>query len=181
MKNRTRLLSSPTTILLTGDAGYQGLGIFSGIIGNFVSSSTAIGINDKSSWKEVMDETDSDDLWKEVANALRYAEDNHGQKKNIVSLEDMLKGDTHGEVMLAIEQFTKEFDESIAMAFSTFVEAVNKRFGKAYFYQKAQRRYSDINSMPGILNENKSSMRKARKIIEDWKEIFLNCNIDDSL
>lgn len=195
LQKMAKLLPS---ILLTGDAGYQGLGIFSGIIGNFVSSSTAIGINDKSSWKEVMDETDSDDLWKEVANALRYAEDNHGQKKNIVSLEDMLKGDTHGEVMLAIEQFTKEFDESIAMAyllialegtgcmkkhypFSTFVEAVNKRFGKAYFYQKAQRRYSDINSMPGILNENKSSMRKARKIIEDWKEIFLNCNIDDSL
>lgn len=147
------------SILLTGEAGYPGLGIFSGIIGHFVSASTAMGIHDKSSWREVMDETDSDDLWKEVANALRYAEDNHGQKKALVSLEDMLKDDTHGEIMLAIGQFTKEYDESIAMAyllialegtscmkkhypFSTFVEAVNKRFGKEYTYQKAQRRYS---------------------------------------
>ena len=144
-----------------------------------------------------MDETDSDDLWKEVASALRYAEDNHGQKKDLVSLEDMLKDDTHGEIMLAIGQFTKEYDESIAMAyllialertscmkkhypFSTFVEAVNKRFGKEYTYQKAQRRYSEISSMPGILKENKSSMKKAKKIIEEWKEVFLNCNAGDS-
>ena len=167
------------------------------LISNFVTSSTAIGINDKSSWKEVMDETDSDDLWKEVANALRYAEDNHGLKKDIVSLEDLLKDDTHGEIMLAIEQFTKEHDESISMAyllialersgcirkhypFSTFVDAVNRRFGKDYTYQKAQRRYSEINSMPGILNEDKSSMRKAKKTIEEWKEVFLNCNVGDS-
>ena len=185
------------SILLTGEAGYPGLGIFSGIVNNFVSASTAIGIHDKSSWREVMDETDSDDLWKEVANALRYAEDNHGQKKELVSLEDMLKDDTHGEIMLAIGQFTKEYDESIAMAyllialertscmkrhypFSTFVEAVNKRFGKEYTYQKAQRRYSEISSMPGMLKENKSSMRKAKKIIEEWKEVFLNCNAGDS-
>ena len=185
------------SILLTGEAGYPGLGIFSGIVSNFVSASTAMGIHDKSSWREVMDETDSDDLWKEVANALRYAEDNHGQKKELVSLEDMLKDDTHGEIMLAIGQFTKEYDESIAMAyllialertscmkrhypFSTFVEAVNKRFGKEYTYQKAQRRYSEISSMPGILKENKSSMKKAKKIIEEWKEVFLNCNAGDS-
>ena len=185
------------SILLTGEAGYPGLGIFSGIIGNFVSASTAMGIHDKSSWREVMDETDSDDLWKEVANALRYAEDNHGQKKALVSLEDMMKDDTHGEIMLAIGQFTKEYDESIAMAyllialeriscmkrhypFSTFVEAVNKRFGKEYTYQKAQRRYSEISSMPGMLKENKSSMKKAKKIIEEWKEVFLNCNAGDS-
>ena len=185
------------SILLTGEAGYPGLGIFSGIIGHFVSASTAMGIHDKSSWREVMDETDSDDLWKEVANALRYAEDNHGQKKELVSLEDMLKDDTHGEIMLAIGQFTKEYDESIAMAyllialertscmkrhypFSTFVEAVNKRFGKEYTYQKAQRRYSEISSMPGMLKENKSSMKKAKKIIEEWKEVFLNCNVGDS-
>lgn len=185
------------SILLTGEAGYPGLGIFSGIIGHFVSASTAMGIHDKSSWREVMDETDSDDLWKEVANALRYAEDNHGQKKELVSLEDMLKDDTHGEIILAIGQFTKEYDESIAMAyllialertscmkrhypFSTFVEAVNKRFGKEYTYQKAQRRYSEISSMPGMLKENKSSMKKAKKIIEEWKEVFLNCNAGDS-
>ncbi len=185
------------SILLTGEAGYPGLGIFSGIIGHFVSASTAMGIHDKSSWREVMDETDSDDLWKEVANALRYAEDNRGQKKELVSLEDMLKDDTHGEIMLAIGQFTKEYDESIAMAylllalegtscmkkhypFSTFVEAVNKRFGKEYTYQKAQRRYSEISSMPGILKENKSSMKKAKKIIEEWKDVFLNCNAGDS-
>ena len=64
--------------------------------------------------------------------------------------------------------------------FSTFVEAVNKRFGKEYTYQKAQRRYSEISSMPGMLKENKSSMRKAKKIIEEWKEVFLNCNAGDS-
>ena len=185
------------SILLTGEVGYPGLGIFSGLISNFVTSSTAIGINDKSSWKEVMDETDSDDLWKEVANALRYAEDNHGLKKDIVSLDDLLKDDTHGEIMLAIEQFTKEHDESISIAyllialersgcikrhypFSTFVDAVNRRFGKNYTYQKAQRRYSEINSIPGILNEDKSSMRKAKKTIEEWKEVFLNCNVGDS-
>lgn len=185
------------SILLTGEAGYPGLGIFSGIVSNFVSASTAMGIYDKSSWREVMDETDSDDLWKEVANALRYAEDNHGQKKDLVSLEDLLKDDTHGEIMLAIEQFTKEHDESISMAyllialersgcirrhypFSTFVDAVNRRFRKDYTYQKAQRRYSEINSMPGILNEDKSSMRKAKKTIEEWKEVFLNCNVGNS-
>lgn len=194
LQKMAKLLPS---ILLTGAAGYQGLEIFRGIISHFVTTSTAIGINDKSSWKEVMEETDSDDLWKEVANALRYAEDNHGQKKKIISLEDFLKNDTHGEIIMAIEQFTKEYDESIAMAyllialeksnclkkhypFSTFVEAVNKRFGKQYSYQKAQRRYSDISNMPGILSEDKVSMKKAKKIIEEWKEIFLNCNTVDS-
>lgn len=194
LQKMAKLLPS---ILLTGEAGYPGLGIFSGIISHFVTTSTAIGINDKSSWKEVMEETDSDDLWKEIANALRYSEDNHGQKKKIISLEDFLKNDTHGEIIMAIEQFTKEYDESVAMAyllialeksnclkkhypFSTFVEAVNKRFGKQYSYQKAQRRYSDISNMPGILNEGKASMKKAKKTIEEWKEIFLNCNTVDS-
>ena len=105
------------SILLTGEAGYPGLGIFSGIISNFVSSSTAIGINDKSSWKEVMDETDSDDLWKEVANALRYAEDNHGLKKDIVSLEDLLKRRHAWRNHVGHRAFTKEHDESISMAY----------------------------------------------------------------
>lgn len=40
------------SILLTGEAGYPGLGIFSGIIGHFVSASTAMGIHDKSSWRK---------------------------------------------------------------------------------------------------------------------------------
>lgn len=186
-----RLLPS---ILLTGAAGYPGLDMFRGIIQQFVSTSTSMGIDDKSSWKEVMDGTDSDELWKEIASALRHAEDNHGMKKKIESLEDMLKNDAHGEILSTIEHFTKEQKEPISIAyllialektgcmkrhypFSTFVDAVNRRFGKEYSYQSAQRRYSAISSTPSMLNEKKASMREAKKIIEKWKEEFLKCNL----
>ena len=195
MQKIAKLLPS---ILLTGAAGYPGLEMFKSMIQNFVQTSTAAGINDKSSWKEVMDETDNDELWKEIANALRYAEDNKGSNKKIVPLEEMLVNDTHGEVLLAIGQFVEENTEAISLAyllialektnrirkhypFSTFVRAINERFNKTFAYQKAQRRYSEITEFPDMLDEKKEAMQKAKKLIEEWKDVFINCNLEEAV
>ena len=195
MQKIAKLLPS---ILLTGAAGYPGLEMFKSMIQNFVQTSTAAGINDKSSWKEVMDETDNDELWKEIACALRYAEDNKGPNKKIVPLEDMLVNDTQGEILMAIGQFVEENTEAISLAyllialektncirkhypFSTFVRAINERFNKTFAYQKAQRRYSEITEFPDMLDEKKEAMQKAKKLIEEWKDVFINCNLEEAV
>ena len=166
--------------------------VFGAFVPSLVETSAAVGITDKTAWREFADNNEDDDVFREVNGALRHVDNNHGKKKEYTSLTEMLVDDKEGEVVLGIGQFIEEHKESVAMAylllalekakrvncksFDQFRQSVNQHFGLDIPYRKAQERYSELKEFPGELNNTKrKAMVKAKEIIQRWTEIFNNC------
>ena len=159
---------------------------------SLVETSAAVGITDKTAWREFTDNNEDDDVFREVNGALRHVDSNNGKNKKFTSLTEILVKDKKGEVVLGIGQFIEEHKESVAMAyllltlekskrvncksFDQFRHAVNQHIGLNIPYRKAKERYSELKEFPGELNDTKrKAMVKAKKIIQRWTEIFRNC------
>ena len=166
--------------------------VFGAFVPTLVETSAAVGITDKTAWREFADNNEDDDVFREVNGALRHVDSNHGKKKEFTSLTEILVKDKEGEVVLGIGQFIEEHKESVAMAylllalekakrvncksFDQFRQAVSQHFGLNIPYRKAQERYSELKEFPEELNNTRrKAMVKAKEIIQRWTEIFNNC------
>lgn len=181
-------------LMLTEESGYRHLTTFYYLVTALVSCSTSFGSEDKKSWGEFAESIadESEELWKEITSTLRYVIDNKGQKKTQqITLSEMLIGDKE-ELLLGIEQFLRENEESITLAyllralertyhidcpsFRVFCNAVNLHFGKNIGFRKGLDRYNEINKCPTSLQEPRGkSWIKAKETIDTWAEIFSNC------
>lgn len=188
-----RLSKLLSKLMLTEESHYDHLTTFRNIISALVKMSTALGSEDKKSWKDFADSLSEDDeeLWKEIVSTLRYVTDNKGQKKTEMRpLVDMLVGNKE-ELLQAIEKFLEENKESISLAYlllalertnhidcpsyRVFCKAINCHFSRAIGFRKGLDRYGEIKKMPGVLQEEKKTWRTAKEILDTWVEILGNC------
>ena len=187
-----KIINQVSSVWMTDERRHDMAGYFGAMVPTFVKTSAAVGVTDKSTWNKYAEENDDDNIYKEVIGSLRHVKDNRGTRKDFTALTDMLVNDDKGEVLLGIESFLNENEETIALAyllhsleragrikcksFDLFRQAVNSHFGKSIPYRKAQERYSEIKNEPCCLNnKERKAMVKAKQIIEEWTEVFRNC------
>ena len=157
-------------------------------IHTFVSHSLNNGTETKETWEGLANETDNDDLWKEVHLALRNSHTHGGQQKDTRTLDELLIGDT--EVLKKkIQDYLRENPNTSRLAYLlyalhqsgkiqscsyiTFHRALQSLSAKPLGGPDVpQKRFHELMADPKLLYSKGRKWQQAKAIIECWEAIF---------
>ena len=154
-----------------------------------VNGSIEMGAETKADWENTVEKCNPE-IWKEVMFALRKVKGRRGNRKVIQSLDDILLGDKE-RIKLGILLFLEENTEDISLAYllkslvksgkikaskryMTFHRAIEQFSQRHYGHDIPQKRYGEIKEL--ILNspQRGSSYTKAKRMIDQWTDYFIN-------
>ena len=154
-----------------------------------VNGSIEMGTETKADWENTAERCTSE-IWKEVMFALRKVKGRRGNRKVIQSLDDILLGDKE-RIKQGILLFLEENTEDISLAYllkslvksgkikaskryMTFHRAIEQFSHRHYGHDIPQKRYGEIKEL--ILNspQRGSSYTKAKRMIDQWTDYFIN-------
>ena len=154
-----------------------------------VNGSIEMGTETKADWENTAERCTSE-IWKEVMFALRKVKGRRGNRKVIQSLDDILLGDKE-RIKQGILLFLEENTEDISLAYllkslvksgkikaskryMTFHRAIEQFSQRHYGHDIPQKRYGEIKEL--ILNspQRGSSYTKAKRMIDQWTDYFIN-------
>ena len=154
-----------------------------------VNGSIEMGAETKADWENTVEKCNPE-IWKEVMFTLRKVKGRRGNRKVIQSLDDILLGDKE-RIKLGILLFLEENTEDISLAYllkslvksgkikaskryMTFHRAIEQFSQRHYGHDIPQKRYGEIKEL--ILNspQRGSSYTKAKRMIDQWTDYFIN-------
>lgn len=154
-----------------------------------VNGSIEMGTETKADWEDTVEKCNPE-IWKEVMFALRKVKGRRGNKKVILSLDDILVGDKE-RIKQGICLFLEENTEDISLAYllkslakagrikastkyMAFHRAIEQFSQRHYGHDIPQKRYGEIKDMVLDLPQRGNSFVKAKRIIDRWTDFFIN-------
>ena len=154
-----------------------------------VNGSIEMGTETKADWENTAERCTSE-IWKEVMFALRKVKGRRGNRKVIQSLDDILLGDKE-RIKQGILLFLEENTEDISLAYllkslvksgkikaskryMTFHRAIEQFSQRHYGHDIPQKRYGEIKELILISPQRGSSYTKAKRMIDQWTDYFIN-------
>lgn len=131
------------------------------------------------------------DIWKEVAFLLRSMKGRRGNKKQVMTIDDLIVGNK-AEVKQCIMEFLETNTEDICLAYllvvlvktehikssvkyMTFHRAIEQLTQRHYGYDVPQKRYGEMKEFNFKCSMQSASYKKAKKIIDRWTICFEEC------
>ena len=159
-------------------------------INALVLHSLDMGTETKASWEKTADECGAD-IWKEVAFLLRSMKGRRGNKKQVMTIDDLIVGNK-AEVKQCIMEFLETNTEDICLAYllvvlvktehikssvkyMTFHRAIEQLTQRHYGYDVPQKRYGEMKEFNFKCSMQSASYKKAKKIIDRWTICFEEC------
>ena len=154
-----------------------------------VNESIEMGTETKADWENTAERCNPE-VWKEVMFALRKVKGRRGNKKVIQSLDDILLGDKE-RIKQGILLFLEENTEDISLAYllkslvksgkikastryMTFHRAIEQFSQRHYGHDIPQKRYGEIKELTLNSPQRGSSYTKAKRMIDQWTDYFIN-------
>lgn len=177
-------------LLLSEDIDQGSMLMVKDSINTMVLHSFDMGIETKASWEKTADECGAD-IWKEIAFLLRSMKGRRGNKKQVMSIDDLIVGNK-AEVKQCILEFLEANTEDTSLAYllvvlvrtdhikpsvkyMTFHRAIEQFTQRHYGYDAPQKRYGEIKEFNFKSPMQSASYKKAQKIIDRWTIYFEDC------
>lgn len=177
-------------LLLSEDIDQGSMLMVKDSINTMVLHSFDMGIETKASWEKTNDECGAD-IWKEIAFLLRCMKGRRGNKKQVMSIDDLIVGN-RAEVKQCILEFLEANTEDTSLAYllvvlvrtdhikpsvkyMTFHRAIEQFTQRHYGYDVPQKRYGEIKEFNFKSPMQSASYKKAKKIIDRWTIYFEDC------
>ena len=155
-------------------------------ISSLVPGSISLGVETKESWADAASKCNSE-IWKDVAYELSKSEGNRGRKAEIVSIDNLLKGDK-AAIKQQIIRFLEENPGPICLAYllksliragaikkninyTTFHRAIEHLTGRKIGIDSPQKRFGELKNFR-LQGPQKGCWAKAKTIIVNWTVIF---------
>lgn len=186
----TKMATVLNQLLMSEGVDQESLLMVKDCIHMLVQHSIDMGTETKESWEKTTEECGSD-IWKEVAFLLHRMKGNRGNKKQVMSIDDLIVGNKT-EVKKGIADFLKSNTETISLAYllvvliktkhiqssvkyMTFHRAIEQFTQRHYGHDIPQKRYGEIKELNFKSPMQSTSYKKAKKIIDKWVVYFDNC------
>ena len=154
-----------------------------------VNGSIEMGAETKADWENTVEKCNPE-IWKEVMFALRKVKGRRGNRKVIQSLDDILLGDKE-RIKQGIRLFLEENTEDISLAYllkslvksgkikastryMTFHRAIEQFSQRHYGHDIPQKRYGEIKELTLNSPQRGNSYTKAKRMIDQWTDFFIN-------
>ena len=177
-------------LLLSEDINQESMLMVKDCINTMVLHSLDMGVETKASWEKTADECGAD-IWKEVAFLLRKMKGRRGNKKQVMSIDDLIVRNK-AEVKQCIMEFLEANTEDISLAYllvvliktkhikssvkyMTFHRAIEQLTQRHYGYDVPQKRYGEMKEFNFKCPMQSASYKKAKKIIDRWTICFEEC------
>lgn len=155
-------------------------------VSSLVPGSIDLGVETKESWADATAKCNPE-IWKDVAYELSKSGGNRGRKAEIVSIDNLLKGNK-AAIKQQILRFLEENPGPIRLAYllisliragaikknvsyTTFHRAIEQLTGRKIGIDSPQKRFGELKSF-GLQGPQKGCWAKAKAIIANWTEIF---------
>ena len=159
-------------------------------INTMVQHSFDMGTETKASWEKTADECGAD-IWKEVAFLLRNMKGRQGNRRQVMSIDDLIVGNK-AEVKKGITEFLSTNTEDISLAYllvvlirtkhvkssvkyMTFHRAIEQFAKRHYGNDVPQKRYGEIKEFNFRSPMQSTSYKRAKTIIDRWTIYFEDC------
>ncbi len=186
----TRMASLFNDILIQNNIDNESLLLIKQCVTLLVKQSFELECEDKNTWTKTADKSEPE-LWAVVAQTLRNVKVNHGRKKTIRSIDELLIGNKVA-LKKQILLFIQENTEDICLAYllwalvhggcmnSTvkymeFHRAIEALTNRKYGHDVPQKRYGEIRDFSFSGHQRGNSYRRAKELALKWKHIFCQC------
>lgn len=95
----------------------DGVTMFKSTVHHLVAHSIHNGWDSKESWKDVAEDSDNDETWKEIMHAIRDVKAKHGKPIKQLMMDDILKCKDNEKAKHLITQFLIEYDDLFGPAY----------------------------------------------------------------
>lgn len=177
-------------LLLSADINQESMLMVKDCINTIVLYSLDMGTETKASWEKTADECGAD-IWKEIAFLLRSMKGRRGNKKQVMTIDDLIAGNK-AEVKQCIIEFLETNTEDISLAYllvvliktghikpsikyMTFHRAIEQLVQRYYGYDVPQKRYGEMKEFNFKCPMQSVSYKKAKKIMDRWTIYFEEC------
>lgn len=174
-------------LLKCEQADQEGLLLIKDCVRMLVCQSLSMGVESKARWEQTADKC-SPEIWKEIAFILRHGQGKRGNRKRIMTLDEMLTGDIR-QAKQDIRKFLSENTDDISLAYllvsltraqrikpsvryMTFHRAIEQFARRKYGHDIPQKRYGEIKELGLKEPQRGASYTRAKKIVDKWTEIF---------
>lgn len=169
----------------------DGVTLFKSTIHHITATSISSGWDSKDSWKDVAENSDNDEAWKEIMHAVRYSTAKHGKTIKQISIDDILKCKNKDKVKACILQFLEENEGQFAMAYllwcleksectrdvkyMDFHRAMELFLDKQIEAKKPRERYGMLKTLEAHTDkrdEHKRICKNVNQIEQKWVPVF---------
>lgn len=184
----SRMVKLLNRLLNSGEIENGNMILIKSCVALLVHQSIEMGTESKAGWEDTA-EVCNPEIWKEVMFALRKAKGRRGNKKVILSLDDILVGDKE-RIKQGIRSFLEENTDDISLAYllkslvkagrikasiryMTFHRAIEQFYQRHYGHDIPQKRYGEIKDITLTSPQRGNSYIKAKRIIDRWTDYFI--------
>lgn len=185
----SRMAKLLNRLLNSEEIGNGDMILIKSCVSKLVNESIWMGTETKAVWGNTVEDCNSEIL-KEVMFALRKVKGRRGNRKVIQSLDDILVGD-RDRIKQGVRLFLEENTEDISLAYllkslvkagkikvstryMTFHRAIEQFSQRHYGHDILQKRYGEIKELNLNSPQRGSSYTKAKRIIDRWRDYFIN-------
>lgn len=168
--------------------GVDGITIFKSTIHNLTMTSLSNGWDSKESWKDVAENSDNDETWKEIMHAIRNSKPKHGRLPKTMTLDDILTGKDKVKQKKLIREFLEEYsgqfgpaylrwclDHSFtikAVPYMVFHRALEAYLNKQINFKKPQERYGLLKNQQDKTKRHVRIWNEVAEITQKWVPLF---------
>ena len=177
-------------LLLSADINQESMLMVKDCINTIVLYSLDMGTETKASWEKTADECGAD-IWKEIAFLLRSMKGRRGNKKQVMTIDDLIAGNK-AKVKQCIIEYLETNTEDISLAYlfvvliktghikpsikyMTFHRAIEQLVQRYYGHDVPQKRYGEMKEFNFKCPMQSVSYKKAKKIMDRWTIYFEEC------
>ena len=186
----TKMAAILNHLLMSDGIDQESMLMVKDCINMLVQHSIDMGVETKATWEKTAEECGAD-IWKEVAFLLHNMKGKRGNKRQVMSIDDLIIGNK-AEVKKGIVEYLRANTEDICLAYllavliktnhikssvkyMTFHRAIEQFAQRHYGYDVPQKRYGEIKEFSFKSPMQSTSYKKAKKIIDKWVVYFENC------
>lgn len=182
----TKMMGTLNDIMNDDILDQEDMAMIHSCISSLVPGSIDLGVETKESWADVATKCDPE-IWKDVTYELSKLGGNRGRKAEIVSIDNLLKGNKVA-IKQQILRFLEENPGPISLAYllksliragaikrkvnyTTFHRAIEHLTGRKIGIDSPQKRFGELKTFR-LQESHKGCWAKAKTIIVKWIEIF---------
>ena len=177
-----------STIVNNEIPGVNGVSVFKSTIHYLAMTSINSGWAPKESWKDVAENCDNDEAWKEIMHAIRYAKTKHGKPLKQMTIDEMLRCKDKITMRALMLKFLDEHRGLFGPAYlrwcldsagcikdvpyMAYHRALELLLGKQMDSKKPQERYGLLKNRQDKCKRNPRIWKEVNLIEEKWVHLF---------